>query len=100
MPRLCITPPDPLQPELNSSTTSMALILLLPPPVPDELRPIPFLGGEQGGGEGLRKARVIETDAEIGFRVIARRPGIPGVTDAGVTKIGRASCRERVCQNV
>jgi len=43
----------------------MALIPLLPPPVPDELRPIPLLGGEQGGGEGLGKARVVETDAGI-----------------------------------
>ena len=77
-----------MQPELNSSTTSATLMLLLfPPPVPDELRPIPFLGRKQGGGEGLGKARVVEADAEIVFRVVAIRPGIPGVPNAGVADV-------------
>ncbi len=45
---------------------------------------ITFLGGEQGSGEGLGKARGVEMDAERVWRAIARRPGILGVTDAGV----------------
>ncbi len=40
------------------------------------LRPIPLLGEEQGGGEGLGKARVVKTGAEIVLRVIARRPDV------------------------
>ena len=38
---------------------------LLPPPVPDELRPIALFGGEQGGGEGLGQARVVEDEFRI-----------------------------------
>ena len=68
MPRFCITPPDPLQPELYNLTTSLALILLLfPPPVPDDPRPITLLEVGQGGGEGFGKARVVETDAETEY---------------------------------
>lgn len=54
------------------------------PPVPDELRLVPVLGLEQGGADGIRQARVIETDAEIVLRAVAAGARRPGVADAGL----------------
>ena len=60
----------------------------LPPPVPDELRPTPFLGPEQGGGKGLGQARVVEDEFRIeAFHEILKIPeksntyGIPFLTE-------------------
>ena len=47
------------------------------PSVPDELRLVPVLGLEQGGADGIRQARVIETNAKIVLRAVAAGQASP-----------------------
>src|SRR3546814_6497179 len=65
-----------------STKQNLSRVALRLPPVPHELRLVPVVGLEQGGADGLRQARVIETDAEIVLRAVAAGPRRPGVADA------------------
>src|SRR3546814_803814 len=66
----------------DSTKQNLSRVALRLPPVPHELRLVPVVGLEQGGADGLRQARVIETDAEIVLRAVAAGPRRPGVADA------------------
>src|SRR3546814_17564386 len=66
----------------DSTKQNRSRVALRLPPVPHELGLVPGVGLEQGGADGLRQARVIETDAEIVLRAVAAGPRRPGVADA------------------